>query len=270
MSDIAEPDVAQSGSGGRSLFRPLVALFERVGDGAILQVAFFALLGAASYMLYADFTHLRAETPVAALPDVEPVLPAIDRPEIDPADPAFTPHDRLTVDPARLRQPLTISLQPNGVLGLEGVITPGSGQNFIDELAARGEYVKIIALNSPGGSIDDAMQIGRAIREHGYTTLVPAGHLCASSCPLVFAGGARRQAGPGAIFGVHQVFAATTGDESAAQALSDAQITTAEITRYLDLMGVSPDLWLHALETPPDKLFYLTANDLGAFNLVTD
>ena len=51
--------------------------------------------------------------------------------------------------------------------------------------------------------------------------------------------------------------------------MSDAQKTTAAITRYLTDSGVEPALWLHALETPPDRLYYLSAVELTEYKLAT-
>ena len=44
---------------------------------------------------------------------------------------------------------------------------------------------------------------------------------------------------------------------------------TAAITRYVADMGVDPDVWLHALETPPEKLYYFSAEQLVALKLAT-
>ena len=44
---------------------------------------------------------------------------------------------------------------------------------------------------------------------------------------------------------------------------------TAEITRHLETMGVDPALWLHALETPPSQLYYLTPEELQTYRLAT-
>lgn len=60
-----------------------------------------------------------------------------------------------------------------------------------------------------------------------------------------------------------------TGARAAGEAMSDAQQTTAAITRHLSTMGVDPALWLHALETPPDKLYYLSAEELTGLKLAT-
>jgi hypothetical protein len=56
---------------------------------------------------------------------------------------------------------------------------------------------------------------------------------------------------------------------AAGQAMSDAQTLTAQISRYLKGMGVDEEVWLKALETPPDRLTYFSAEDLKRLNLVT-
>jgi hypothetical protein len=150
------------------------------------------------------------------------------------------------------------------------MIDPGAAVRFAAEIDARGEYVRRIALNSPGGSVEDALQIAALIRENGFVTMVADGALCASSCPLVLAGGSARLAGPQAVIGVHQVFAAGAGPAGPAQAMSDVQATTARISRHLQAMGIGPELWVHALETPPDRLYYFTLDELTATNLITE
>lgn len=121
----------------------------------------------------------------------------------------------------------------------------------------------------------DALAIGALIHEKGLATSVAAGALCASSCPLIFAGGKERIASDQAAIGVHQIYAAAiTADpkslaSAAGVAMSDAQSMTAVITRYLSSTGVDPALWLHALETPPDRLYYLTSTEMEELRLVT-
>jgi hypothetical protein len=34
-------------------------------------------------------------------------------------------------------------------------------------------------------------------------------------------------------------------------------------------MGVDPALWLHAMETPPGRLYYLTSEEQQRYRLVT-
>jgi hypothetical protein len=51
--------------------------------------------------------------------------------------------------------------------------------------------------------------------------------------------------------------------------MSDAQTLTAEISRYLAEMGIEAEVWLRALETPPNRLSYFTDEEMRTFRLVT-
>lgn len=84
------------------------------------------------------------------------------------------------------------------------------------------------------------------------------------------AGGVIREAEQGAVIGVHQIFNGSKEKLSAEQAMSEAQRTTADVSRHLEQMGIKSGVWLHALETPPDRLYYLTAEEMKDFALVTD
>jgi hypothetical protein len=237
-------------------------------DGAIVRATFFALLSGTVAVLYIDYRELTALDAVTNPTQYAPILP--------PATPAgegeawspqiFTPSEAL-------QAPLEIALEASGILRLTGSIEPGSAARFAEEIGQRGEYVETVVLDSPGGSVLDAIAIGRAIREAGFGTLVEAGSLCASSCPLILAGGVTRNAAPDAAIGVHQIYATTPVADAAALALaagnamSEAQRATATITRYLIEVDVDPALWIHALETPPDRLYYLTPQEVSAYRL---
>lgn len=146
---------------------------------------------------------------------------------------------------------------------LSGTIVPGAATSFADEIERRGDYVETVALNSPGGSVEDALVIGRLIRESGFNTAVGDGALCGSSCPLVLAGGVERIVSDNAAVGVHQIYAGAGGDDiGSAQAMSDAQSITARIARYLGEMGIDPLVWINAMETPPDRLYFLTMDEM--------
>jgi hypothetical protein len=239
-------------------------------DGALIRAAFFGLLSATAVILYLDFSELSARTPAADAGSLSPILPAF-----DPSAPQGKPGPEITTPADSLRAPLSVVLASGGRLELTGTIVPGSADRVAAEIAAHGEYIKTVALDSPGGAVADALTIGRLIRDKSYSTSVAAGALCASSCPLIFAGGRERIATAQSAIGVHQIYAAVPRAalgsqlEAAGQAMSDAQTMTAEISRYLTQMGVDPEVWLRALETPPDRLTYLNANDLKRLNLAT-
>jgi len=169
-----------------------------------------------------------------------------------------------------LEQPMQFELRSGGRLYATGTITPGSAGAFADEVERHGEYTKTVVLNSPGGSVADALAMGRLIRARKFATEVEAGKYCASSCPLVFAGGLERRAGERATIGVHQIAALQPvaalrpgGDMSLAQNIS------ARCQRHLAEMGVDLKVWVHAMETPHDRLFIFRPEELKALNLIT-
>jgi hypothetical protein len=254
-----------------SLTRRLVYWAAGFEDGAIIRAAFFGMLAATLCVLAIDYLELSARDALTAGVDPsQPILPAY-----DPSDPGTPAGPAVTTDAKLLSQPLAISLVSGGVLALTGTIDKGAADRFAAEIAARGDYVKTVALDSPGGSVQDALAIGKLIRQNGFSTRVAPGALCASSCPLLLAGGKARLASAKSAIGVHQIYAAlpagtAPGQQAFGNAMSAAQQTTATISRYLEQMGVDAALWLHALDTPPGKLYYLTPNELVALKLVTN
>ena len=240
-------------------------------DGAIIRAAFYAMLAGTLTVLYVDYRELTEADAATAATRYEPVLPAF-----DPDGPAAAPGPAVTTDPDVLREPLRVELLPGGLLKLTGSFDPGAADRFAAEVEARGEYVETVVFDSPGGSVTDAMSIGALIAEKGFATRVEAGGLCASSCPLAYAGGRERHATPASAIGVHQVYAAAqagalqTAALAAGNAMAEAQQATATISRHLDAMGVDPAVWLHALETPPDRLYYLSPDELTGYRLVTE
>ncbi|MBX9458076.1 MAG: hypothetical protein KL863_19760 [Rhizobium sp.] len=246
----------------------LKTAFLRADDGLLMRGAFFGLLVAAGAFLFVDLREMSLAS--ASVPDRDPmttgtpVLP----PALTDGVPGAPPVEPET-SPEVLRQPMRFELLAGGMLKAEGSIDPGAADRFAKEIAARGEYVKAVTLNSPGGSVDDALAMSTLIREKGLNTKVSTKALCASSCPLVFAGGVTREAEKDAIVGVHQVFNAGQQRPSPEQAMSGAQSMTARIARHLDEMGIGNGLWFHALETPPDRLYYLTPEEMVRFKLTT-
>ena len=172
---------------------------------------------------------------------------------------------------AATAKPMSFELVGGGRLMATGTITPGISEAFAAEIGKRGDYVKTVVLNSPGGSVGDALAMGKLIREKKLATEVGAGKYCASSCPLVFFGGQERRAGDKAAIGVHQVFAASAPDPMAPRDdMSDAQRISARCQRYLADMGINLQVWVHAMETPKDRLFIFKPEELKALNIVTE
>ena len=258
---------------------PARALWRRVlgdrPDETLLRLAFRALVGLTVLVVVWDFQE-RGQAP-AALPNADPTAPAQAPavPYLPSARPDKAPpgEGRPGRQPdSELRQAMTIELLADGRLEARGTITPGTAERFKAELEKRGGYVKAVVLSSPGGSVDDVLAMGRLIRARGLDTRVEAKALCASSCPLIFAAGVARKAEPGAAIGVHQVFAAQqpgTPGLDGAEGMAQAQRVSAEAQRHLVSMGVDPRVWISAMETPPQEMFYFTPEELREFKLAT-
>ncbi|MEM7215911.1 MAG: ATP-dependent Clp protease proteolytic subunit [Pseudomonadota bacterium] len=237
------------------------------GDDTVLRVAFYSMLIAVICALVFDYREMIEQTPVEISLPNNPVLPAFVPPGLDTDEEPDRVSPKVETAQEVLRQPLQIELVTDGVLNVTGMISVGSAKLFEEKTQNIIEYIKVVNLNSPGGSVNDALEISDLIRKNELSTKVASGALCASSCPIVLAGGKERLAGEKAAIGVHQVYSGSREPKSADQALSEGQSVTARITRHLEAMGVDPVLWIHALETPPNKLYYLSVEELEKFKL---
>jgi hypothetical protein len=249
-------------------------------DEAILRFILHSALAVTLTVLAVDLANMQGWTAgpgLAAAPaETTENSPALNLPSLVPS--ILTPllpggDTRLVALPQPdgvLARPMTFDLVSGGKLIATGTITPGTSQGFAAEIDKYGEYIKTVVLNSPGGSVTDALAMGRLIRERKFATEVEAGKYCASSCPLVFAGGVERRAGSRAAIGVHQVAVSSSNvlgpprDE-----MSIAQNISARCQRYLGDMGISLQVWVHAMETPHDRLFVFKPDELKSLNVVT-
>lgn len=244
-----------------------------LNDGAIVRTIFFGLLGFVGATLFLDYRTLQEEQAAFAPPTTtaNPVLPAA--PAVDSVPGAGDGETRVApavvTDRELLASPMTMELKPGGVFELTGSIVPGSASAFIEEIEGKSEYIRTVRVDSPGGSVTDALSIAARIREEGWNTEVLDGALCASSCPLVFSGGVERSAGQKAAIGVHQMFTGQEDNRSTSQAISGTQNMTARISRHLSDMGVDPSMWVHAMETPPRSLYYFSNDELTDYQLAT-
>jgi hypothetical protein len=166
---------------------------------------------------------------------------------------------------------MSFDLRAAGRLMATGTIRPGTAKVFAAEIEKHGNYVKTVVLHSPGGSVSDAIEMGRLIRQQQFATEVESGRYCASSCPLVFAGGLERRAGERAAIGVHQVTALVANGSAlgAIEGMDSVQRMSAECQKYLLDMAIDPMVWVHAMQTPPDQLFYFTGDELLKLKLAT-
>jgi hypothetical protein len=251
--------------------RRLLRWLRARADEAVLRALLGVILVTTATVIGLDYTQLR-ETAGEA-----PTAPGISRPAAEPLPSVRRGGEEQQGSPSRradakLKAPMSFDLVGSGRLMAVGTIEPGTAEVFAREIAKRGDYVKTIVLHSPGGSVSDALAMGRLIRQRRFATEVESGNYCASSCPLVFAGGIERRAGEKASIGVHQVFALPKGVSATgglADGMDNAQRISAECQRYLRDMGIDLEVWVRAMETPKEQLYYFKADELTRLKLAT-
>lgn len=156
-----------------------------------------------------------------------------------PADAAKKPATvEMVFSVVRASNPICEPLCPEWIAA-DGEITSNTAKAFKAILKKVGKRNLPLLINSAGGNVDQAMELGRIIRERklivevartdylrcgprdkkckpegpngiffGYANTVNAS--CLSACPLVLAGGVRRIAGRIAAVGVHQILTVHT------------------------------------------------------------
>lgn len=175
----------------------------------------------------------------------------------------------------------------------KGSIRPDSAREFEAFARSRDVAGKVVVLESPGGAVDAGLALGRAFRRLnmtvtiGQTVMLPGDlsgeqrasyspkAICASMCPFVLLGGARRHVPPEARILVHQIWpgaarADSTAAVYAAQHVATLLRATSEIARYTVDMGGEIELFDLSMRIPPwEDLRVLTQTEVQRIRLNT-
>ena len=152
---------------------------------------------------------------------------------------------------------------------LDGDIDGQAAARFERIVSEKNIEAASVYLNSQGGNLSGAMELGRIFRKHRFWTVVgrPSAEpdsdgpgVCFSACPFAYAGGVWRFLGRGSQIGVHRFYSA----ERTPDALAVAQEVSAEVTEYLAEMGVSTELFSLMSRVPSNDIRVLTPRRLCA------
>ena len=152
---------------------------------------------------------------------------------------------------------------PEMALLIEGKIVRGDTDRFVSALArASAQHpdhrIRVIALNSPGGLLEEAEGLARAIRTSGFVTVVAEEAQCVSACTMLFAAGSRKIMSTGAHIGVHG--AAIDGEQTDA-----ALAATARLAKTYSAYGVPASVIGRMVVTPPQSVAWLTQYEILLF-----
>jgi len=245
-------------------------------SGRVLQAMLVTQIALAGMIVFGDFQRVLPELWRAnpAPPAAVPVRPGDqtrryaprDLPRDQPAGPGFPRSDAV---PARL-QFTEILLDGAKTVLLEGAIEPGDSLRFSDYLDQRAVPAEQVALHSPGGSVTDALEIGRMIRAAGLPTMMQSGAACFSACPYILAAGTERRVSRKALVGVHQHYFGENTLLPAFVAVQSIQFGQGEVLEYLGDMGIDLRLSAKAMQTPPENIYILLEDELTDFALATE
>jgi len=146
----------------------------------------------------------------------------------------------------------TLPVNAPDVVMLNGEVTHSLASDFRRALAAR-PNASIIVLNSPGGYVDNALQVAHEVRQRGMSTLVADGMGCYSACAYIFFAGQQRYV-EGEL-GVHQISAEVAD-------LVLAQTTLGDVLDALDAFGVEQEIISVMLRTPPEDMYIFTTSEV--------
>jgi hypothetical protein len=145
------------------------------------------------------------------------------------------------------------------ILDFSGPINEGDGVSLASVISQRPNGV--IFLSGNGGTVDDAIEIGKAVRAARYETVVSKGSQCASACGLIWLAGRPRYLEDGAHVGFHAGYT-LTGDEA-----STAGSVNAVIGAYLNGLGLTTEAIRFLTARPPDEIYWLSTEDALSFSI---
>lgn len=156
-------------------------------------------------------------------------------------------------DNKRLEAALDALLRKNATLGCEGT---------------RKRLISV-SLNSNGGSIAEAMELGRTIRTNELTTKVYKDEACSSACVLAFAAGVNKIA-----FGklqIHRPYFVNLDAKLSHKQIQEMRYKIIEeMRRYATEMDFSPSLIEEMLAIPPEDMRTLTSEEVQKYRLLGD
>lgn len=120
-------------------------------------------------------------------------------------------------------------------------------------------------LNSPGGDIYAAMEMGRLLRKARAICIVPVHKQCASACVFVLSGGIERSVyGKIAIHRPYSTYVGLRDYESAEKQYRKTEIAAKD---YLKEMNLPDKLYEAMVQIPPEQIRVLSRKEIEGFSL---
>ncbi len=144
-------------------------------------------------------------------------------------------------------------------------IAPGDYNQLLQGLRQHGggHYVRrLVLLNSIGGSLDEALRMGRLLRASGFETLVPGQGVCQGTCIYLLAAGHKKTV-RGAV-GLHRPYFSRGDSALARQQAGSPELNPAA---YLQEMEIPLQLMDDMAQLAPQNMRLLSARELTRYRL---
>ncbi|WP_119389813.1 PAN domain-containing protein [Taklimakanibacter lacteus] len=119
----------------------------------------------------------------------------------------------------------------------------------------------VVLLKSPGGNAVAGVQIGRAIRQKGFRTVVPSAINCASACALAWLGGTPRLMAESSQIGFHAAYVSRGGRARR------STTANAVVTEYLRGLALPRRTIAHITGAPPERMYWLSIDDARSLGI---
>jgi len=164
--------------------------------------------------------------------------------------------------------------------------TPTEFLSFVQENVGHSDLHAVVFLDSPGGKVVAAMELGRLWRRLGIAAVVGradpssssasqflAGR-CLSACVYALIGAKKRVVPAGSMVGIHRMFfydgeSGPLGDGGAGRRHYDDGGMKALLAHYTSRMGVSPELISIAERISSDNIHILSRAEIARYHLAT-
>jgi len=131
----------------------------------------------------------------------------------------------------------------------------------------KGKWFAILELDSTGGNIEAAIDIGRLLRQRELAASVDRDARCLSACVYVLAGASRRIVNQYATVGIHRPYDPDDRADSPEQQKAKQARWGTLITKFLGSVNVPSRLYEDSLFIPPDRMKILSAGELQQYGL---
>lgn len=145
---------------------------------------------------------------------------------------------------------------------IRGQIAPSDPQALREKLPRWGGA---IGLNSAGGDVRAAIEIGRILRKENRDAIVDKQDVCASACVFVLAGAPFRMVA-GKV-GIHRPFLPNDTVTDPAQQKERYKLWERDLKLYFDEVNVNPALYDDMLRISPGAVRYLSTVELERYGL---